>query len=396
MRLWPRLACAAAISVAAAPPALAETASIGGFIGFDTLSFRADGPGPETIHALTAEVRMRGDLSNSLSYDLRLYGRKTTDGLDGDYFDPTVAKLVWQSGNWEITAGWDLLFWGVAEGRNVVNVVNQRDQIRDVMNDQGLGQAMLALRYFGPSFTVEGFVLPGFRERDYGTPGRRWGLGAPVDDSRSSFAASEGREHVDVALRISGMTENLEYGLSAFEGTLREPRFRFDAATGTLVPHYVQGRQAGLDLQYTAGPALLKLEAAHVNPYVSGEGSYWATVAGVEYLPGQILNLPWDTTFYLEHNWDSRGDTGPSLFQNDIFVGSRFDFGNVNETSLRLGAVTDLDHGGVLGSATLTTRLAKDFRFEMEYLFVHAEKQQDALYEARDLDQLSMSLQWHF
>ena len=80
--------------------------------------------------------------------------------------------------------------WGVAEGRNVVNVINQRDQIRDPFNDQGLGQAMLALRYFGPSFTVEGFVLPGFRELDYGVTGRRWGLGFPVDDSRSTFAAS--------------------------------------------------------------------------------------------------------------------------------------------------------------------------------------------------------------
>lgn len=386
----------AATLVAAAAPASAETPRFGGFIGFETLSFSEDGPGPETINALTGEFRLSGDLGPSLSYDLRLYGRQTTGGLDGGYLDPTVAKLVWQSGNWEVTAGYDLLFWGVAEGQNVVNVINQRDQIRDPLNDQGLGQAMLALRYFGPSFTVEGFVLPGFRERDHGVDGRRWGLGFPVDDSRSTFAASEGSDHVDFALRLSGMRGDLQYGLAVFEGTLRQPRFGFDAASGSLVPHYVLGRHVGIDLQYTAGPALLKLEAAHVDPHADGEDTYRAAVAGIEYLPGGFLGLPWETTFYVEYNWDSRGDDGPSVFQNDLFTGMRIDFGNLNETALRIGAVTDLEHGGMLGSATLTTRLIDQFRLEADYLFVDADDRKDALYSARDLDQLSVSVQWHF
>lgn len=389
-------ATAAAICVAAAFSANAETPSLGGFIGLHTLSFGEAGQGPESIHALTGEVRMRGDLSNSLSYDMRLYGRKTTGGLEGDYFDPTVAKLVWKSGNWEATAGYDLVFWGVAEGSNVVNVINQRDQIRDPLSDQGLGQAMLALRYFGSNFTIEGFVLPRFQERNFGVVDQRWGFGLPVDDSRSTYAASEGRDHVDFALRVSGVTGDLQYGISAFEGTLRQPRFRFDASSGTLVPHYVLGRQFGVDLQYTAGPALLKLEAAHVDPEVAGEESYWATVTGIEYLPGEVLDLPWETTLYLEHNWDSRGDDGPSMFQNDVFVGLRIGFGNPNETALRLGAVADLDHGGVLGSATLTTRLNDQLRLEAQYLFVDAHDRRDALYTARDLNQVSMSLQWHF
>lgn len=396
MRFPTPLAGGIAMLIATVAPAVAEKPSVGGFIGLETLSFTESGTGPTTVNMLVGEFRIKGSLTDSLGYDLRLYGRKNLGGLDGGYFDPTVAKLTWQNGVWQIDAGYDLLFWGVAESRNVVNIINQRDQIRDVLNDQGLGQPMVAVRYFGSSYAIEGFVLPGFRELDFGTTGRRWGFGFPVDDSRSTFDSDKGRRHVDYALRLAGSVGNLEYGLSAFDGTLRQPRFNLDTATGTLVPRYVLGRQFGLELQYTTGAVLLKLEAARVLPDPVDEAPYWDGVAGVEYLPGSVFNLPWETTFFAEYNWDSRGDTGPSVFQDDLFLGTNVRFGNVNETELRLGVVTDLEHGGILGSARLSTRLGAQLRLEAEYIFVDADDPQDALFEARDLDQLSVSMQWHF
>lgn len=400
MRILSNLAAGAAIAIAAPAnaPANAQTnsPSFGGFVGLETMSFLNSGHGPESIHAITGEFRLKGQFVDDLSYDLRLYGRQTIQESGGGYFDPTVAKLTWQSGAWQVDVGYDLLFWGVAEGRNVVNIVNQRDQIRDLLGDQGLGQAMLAGRYFGSSYTVEGFILPGFRELDFGASGRRWGFGLPVDDSDSTFESGKKRRHIDYAFRLSGIAGDLEYGLSVFDGTLRQPRFNFDPSTGSLTPHYALGRQVGLELQYTAGPTLLKLEAARVIPRKDSEDSYWAGVAGIEYLTGSALDLPWETTLYAEYNWDSRGDDGPSIFQNDVFLGLRVGFGNVDETELRLGMVKDLEHDGMLGSAKLTTRLNEQFRLVAEYIFTEANNPSDALFNARDLDQVSVSMQWHF
>ncbi len=390
---WVKTGIAVALIVAANPLA-GQATDVSGFIGVESLSFTRRGQGPEQINRVVGEFRARSDLTNTLSYDLRLYGSKNIGGADSGYLDPTVAKLTWHRGNWEVVLGSDLVFWGVAESRNVVNFVNQRDQIRDIMNDQGLGQQMVALRHFGSSFTVEGFILPGFRELDFGADGRRWGLGMPVDDSRSTFESKSGRWNVDYALRLSGTVDDLEYGLSAFNGTLRQPEFRFDAETSSLIPHYGQGQYFGLDLQYTQGSSLLKFEG---NYLASNENEdYLALVYGIEYVLGSAFGMGWETTLFAEHNLDSRDNDAPSVYQNDLFVGTRINFANANDTELRFGTMIDMDYGGILGSIRLNTRLAGQMRLETEYIFVNSDDPSDALDTAQDFDQILVKLQWHF
>jgi hypothetical protein len=385
---------AVALTGATALPLAAETPAINGFVGAEARSFLNFGGTPRDIFSLEAELRARGTLSDSLSYDLRLYARQNLDGLGGGYVDPTVAKLTWRHDSWQVDLGYDLLFWGVAEGRNLVNVVNQRDQVRDLFNDQGLGQAMLALRYFGEAATIEAFVLPRFEELDFGPAGRPWGLGLPVAGHRATFEAPEGRDHVDLALRVSGQWSNLEYGVFAFDGTLRAPEFRFDPSTSSLVPHYIQGRQVGVAAQYTAGPALLKFEGVETRP--DSATSYWSTIVGVEYLVGDVFGKPWETSLFAEHYHDSRQNDPTVAFQNDVFLGTQVRFSNALDTVLELGAIVDLDHGGMIGSAGLSSRLSVASMWMYSALARRLLVSRDTLFNARDDDQISFGLQWHF
>ena len=385
---------AAACIWAAASPAHSLDVTTSGFVGFQVLQFSDDGIGPERIDRLNAELRARATLTETLSFDLRLFASTDLNGLGGEYIDPRIAKFSWQSGNWQVDLGYDLVYWGVAESQNVVNIVNQRDQIRDLQGDLALGQPMLALRYLGPSWSVEGYVLPYFRELDYGVDGRRWGFGLPVNDDVSTFEDPDGRNHVDYALRFSGVVGDLEYGISAFDGTLRRPELRLDTALDALVPHYIQARQYGIDLQYTRGATLFKFEGIHVDP--DSAPSYNAAVYGIEYNLGDAFGNGWDTTLFAEHNWDSRGNTGTILFQNDLFLGARINFANLRDSQLTIGAMYDLDNGGLLGNVEFDTRLTDQVSLNVEYTFVTADDPDDALFTAQDFDQLAVQLEWNF
>lgn len=390
-----RIICTAGtLSLALALPLDADVFSLDGFVGLEARSFLTFDGDPRDIYSLTGEIRSGGALTDGLSFDLRLYGRTNLDGLDGGYLDPTVAKLTWQLGNWQIDAGYDLVFWGVAEGRNLVNVINQRDQIRDQFFDQGLGQRMVAVRYFAPMVTIEAFVLPGFEELDFGATGRTWGLGLPVDDSRSTFEADDGADHTDFALRLSGGVGDLEYGVFAFDGTLRQPEFRVDVSTNTLIPNYVQGEQIGAEAQYTAGPVLYKFEGVKVWP--DSDSSYWSAILGVEYIIGDLFGFPSETSLFAEYYHDSRRNESSVIFENDVFLGVQFRLSNTFDTEIEFGAIVDTDDHDLIGSFNVNSRISDNLRASIEYIFAEASDPGDGLFNARDTDQLFVSLEWYF
>jgi hypothetical protein len=375
-------------------PSIAVGQSVSGYIGVDVRSF------PNTTldfghsTALVGELRMRGDVAENLTYDLRLFGSSTVDGGAFDYIDPTVAKLTWQSEKWQVDLGYDLLFWGVTEGRNLVNIINQRNQVRDSLGDTGLGQSMLALRYFAPASTIEAFVLPRFEELRYGETGRPWSLGLPIDEAGATYESADGADNVDFALRYAGSVGNLEYAAFAFDGTLREPQYNLDATTMSLTPHYRQGQIFGVSAQYTAGPVLYKLETMHTAPD-SGD-DYWAAIAGLEYSVSSLFKRPWETSFFAEYNYDSRDGDPLAVFENDLFIGTQIRFPNTLGTELRLGAIVDLDDGDFTGSLSLQSRLTDNLRASADYIFIDASDPSDGLYAGRDDDQLSLKLEWHF
>jgi hypothetical protein len=384
----------AALFWAAALPAESDSFSFDGFVGVEARSFLNFDESPSDIYSVTGEIRSNGKITDALSYDLRLYGRANLDGLDGGYIDPTVAKLTWQLDNWQVDAGYDLVFWGVAEGRNVVNVLNQRDQIRDLFFDQGLGQSMVAVRYFAPSVTFEAFILPKFEQLDYGATGRTWGLGLPVDDSKSTFESKDGADSIDYALRVSGMAGDLEYGVFVFDGTLRQPEYRVDAGSNTLIPHYISGQQAGVELQYTTGPGLYKFEGVKVWP--DSDDSYWSTILGVEYIVGDVFGISSETSLFAEYYRDSRQDDPSVTFENDIFLGAQLRLSNTYDTEIEIGFIVDAEDKDVIGSVSGSSRISKNLRASAEYIYVDASDPEDGLYNSRNFDQLSVSLEWYF
>jgi hypothetical protein len=370
-----------------------------GFLSGEMLTYmkEADGlkEGDRQIYRLSGEIETYRPLTENLNFDLRLYGSANIKDNDGSYFDLNIAKLSYNRGPVRVDLGYDTIYWGVVESRPVVNVINQRDQIRDLEGKLSLGQPMLAVNYFRDSAALSAYVLPRFVELNFGSDDLRLGFPLPVDGDRSTFESSHGRNHVDYAARLSGQFGDLESAISVFDGTLREPILRLDAASRTLRPHYQLGTQYGLETQYTRGATLFKFEGRYVNP--DSLKSFENLVYGIEHVRGGVFGTSYELTLFAEHNWDSRGKDSPLPFQNDLFLGARLDFANTLGTTLRVGTYLDLDFGSLFGTMRLETRLNNKFSLQaVGYFAAEVDNQDDRLFTARDINQIQVALRWNF
>ncbi len=172
---------------------------------------------------------------------------------------------------WELRLGFDHVFWGVAESRHLVDIINQTDLVANPNEEVKLGQPMAHVTVSGDWGVAELFALPWHRPRTY--PGRDGRLRGEfvVDNDRLQYESAAGERHLDLAARYSHSFGPFDIGLSVFDGTSREPYLDPVLECGpvpdparcrvTLVPLYEQIRQFGLDAQMTTGGWLLKLEA---------------------------------------------------------------------------------------------------------------------------------------
>ena len=168
-----------------------------------------------------------------------------------------------------------------------------------------------------------------------------------------SYESAAEEWHVDLAARYSHSFGPLDLGLSVFDGTSREPCLvcvlprLSERGELLLVPHYEQIRQLGLDAQLTIESWLFKLEAIHragASNQTGREEDYAALVAGVEYTINSVFGSEADLGLLAEWNYDGRRENATNVFDNDIFVGARLAFNDVQSTDLTASMLADADH----------------------------------------------------
>ena len=291
------------------------------------------------------------------------------DGVDGNrtHFDIREAYWLHRGDGWDLTAGLDKVFWGVAESRHLVDVINQTDFVEDIDEEDKLGQPMVNLNLQRSWGTVGLFLLPGFRERTFPDESGRPAFPLPVDTDNPVYESSSGRKHVDFALRYSHFFGAFDMGASFFRGTGREPRLVADSKGERLIPHYDLISQGGLDVQYTRDAWLFKFESI----VREGHGkTFGALVGGFEYTIYQLLAGSADLGLLVEYQFDGRDETAPlTLADDDLFVGARLAWNDPQDTALLAGAIIDRQNGSTLISIEAERRLGNNFKIEFEGRF---------------------------
>lgn len=313
---------------------------------------------PEIVH----ETDDRDD-----RFTLKPFLRFDRDDDNRTHGDLREANWLHFGDGYDLVVGLDKVFWGVAESRHLVDIINQNDQVEDLDGEDKLGQPMLQFSLNRDWGSVSGFILPGFRERSFPDREARLRGGLAIAEDATYDGGAEQRS-VDFALRYAHVIGDVDIGLSHFQGTSREPRFLPILENGATVlrPHYDDIDQTGLDIQYTTDAWLWKVEAIGR----AGHGSYFmAAVAGAEYTLYQIAETDTDLGLIAEYLFDGRdqnGDAPATPFENDIFLGARLALNDEQDTTLLAGVIVDAGDRSTLASLEAARRIDDDWKVEVE------------------------------
>lgn len=241
---------------------------------------------------------------------------------------------------------------------------------------------MVQLTLLRDSGTLDLFLMSGFRERTFA--GRDGRLRPPLAISdRVDYESDLDRWHPDVAVRWSQIIGDYDVGIGHFYGTSREPRLTagVDAGGTKPFPHYDLLHQTSLDLQLTRGDWIAKLEAAHRDGF---DGRSSAAVFGVEYTLVGILSS------VAEIQYDGRNAPMTPFSDNDIAIGGRFTFNDIQDTDILAFTAIDADNGSRFTSVETNRRWRSSGEIRFEARFFSNVDPDDPLFSLRRDDYLQL------
>mgnify|MGYP001239167893 CR=1 FL=1 len=381
-----RPVAAAALALASfALPAGAGEFKGNGVIGADLRFFpeNPEWPGQDNRHFYPS---IFAELDLSYSWDDRRHAFNAVPFARFDLFDNRrthvdlrEAHYRYRGGNWEFLIGAHRVFWGVTESRHLVNVINQVDAVEDVDGDDYLGQPMANLAFQGDWGRLDFYAMTFFRKRTFNSNDSRLRGPLPVKQRNVDYEAKWGRWNIDVAARYQNSFGPVDFGVSAFHGTNREPRLRafFGAGGPFLKPYYETMTQTGADVAWAVGDLVLKGEAI----YRFNQGSpFFATVFGGEYTIKNAVNADVDLGLIAEFNYDGRNRRNPqTIFDRDAFAGVRLTFNDVSDSRVLMGALVDVRNGSTYLYFEASRRVFDNWRIELEGRHFAARSNRDAL-----------------
>jgi len=325
----------------------------------------------------------------------QIFGRMGSQDEEKNHMD--IRELTWLhlAGDYEWRIGIDTVFWGVTESQNLVDVINQKDAVEGIDNEKKLGQPMLQFSAIKDWGVIESYLLFGFRERTFaGEEGR---LRAPlvVSTSNALYESKEGEDHVDYAIRYSHFYDDIDYAVSLFRGTQREPVLKQVTINGAMVlqPNYVQITQIGVEAQTIVDAWLWKFEGIIVD---SKDEDHTAITSGFEYTFYGVAESSADVGTIVEYLYDSRGDNAPTPLNQDLFLGARLTFNDIQSSSVLAGMVIDISNQTRVMRIEGERRLGDDWKLSGEVLLYGNIDSADLLYAYRNDNALKLELTYFF
>lgn len=307
-----------------------------------------------------------------------------------------IRELTWLhvDGDYEWRLGANTVFWGVTESQNLVDIINQKDAVEGIDNEKKLGQPMVHLTMIKDWGIIDGFVLLGFRERTFAGEEGRPRTPLVVDTDDALYESSDESKHIDYAIRYSHYYDEIDYAVSIFKGTQRAPSLSPVNVNGELVlqPFYAQITQIGIEAQTIIDAWLWKFEAIHVN----GDDDYSASTVGFEYSFYGVYDSVIDVGTIVEYLHDSRGKEAPTPFNQDLFLGARLTFNDIQSSSILAGMIIDTENHTRLVRVEAERRLGDKSKISGEVLLYGNIDKKDVLYAFKNDNALKLELSYYF
>jgi hypothetical protein len=345
-----------------------------------------------SVHA-NLEARWRDESGNQRA-SFKLFGRLDSVDEERSHADLREAYWAYEGEGWEILLGANKVFWGVTESRHLVDIINQTDLVEDIDQEQKLGQPMVNLLLQRDWGQLDFYLMPWFRERTFPGVDGRLRAPLPVDTGKARYDSSAKQHHTDMALRWSHYFGDVDIGVYAFHGTGREPVLELAEEEGRLLPFYHQISQLGVDVQYTRDAWLWKFEGIARNGL---DDTFAAAVAGFEYTLYGVRESAADVGLLVEYLYDGRGPGEPvTVFDNDVFLGTRLALNDAQDSSVLAGVVVDTDSQEWFFNLEAERRIGQHFVAEARLRLFNGDRQLNQLYAFDRDDYLQLSFSRFF
>lgn len=303
------------------------------------------------------------------------FGRYDVYDSRRTHADLREANYSYRGDGWDVLVGAHTVFWGRAESRHLVNVINQVDVVENFDAENYLGQPMINLNFTGDWGKFGLYAMTGFRNQTF--PDNDGRLRGPVRIAafEPEYECSADEWCWDFAARYENSFGPLDVGLSYFHGTNREPLFLPIMSGGfqEAQPFYQTMDQIGVDAAYALGNWIFKAEGIYrwnaENPLFPGQGAdhFFATVAGGEYTFKDPFQEGFDLGVLAEYNWDDRDFTQPiTVYKHGVFGGLRLTMNDETDTHALLGVYVDTRDGSSYVYLESSRRVTDDWRMGVE------------------------------
>ncbi len=255
---------------------------------------------------------------------------------------------------------------------------------------------MIHLKRYQDWGVLDFLVLPGFRERTFHAREGRLREPLVVDTDEVDYESSAGQQHIDYALRFSQTYNDLDIGISWFDGTRRDPLLLpgLDAdGEPVLIPFYEQMTQIGIDAQLLYEDWIWRLELIHRR---SASGETDAFVYGFEYTFYGVMQSVADIGAIVEYSYDNSPEGQRGVFDRDVFIGARFALNDAQSSELLAGFLVDTENQGRSFRIEASRRIGDSWKLELELQAFANVDDEDPLSAFADDDYLLVEMAYYF
>ena len=331
---------------------------------------------------------------NDIYFNLELIVKKLSSKND-IFYDIKEANVNFENSTWSFLLGSTEEFWGKTETLNPVDIINSNNYDEGLSKPNKLGEVMIkANREIGIG-DLSIYYLPNFRPNKYPSKKSRLNLPIEVNDDEANYVNGADKNMQQFALRFSGYYEDLDFGISVFEGISRDPFFTL--VSGKMVPSYSKISQYGIEVQQLLGEWIVKGEFINREGQQNISGSlkdYSSGVVGLERSLYGLIDGNTDLTFFLEYAKDSRGVSAHQSNQNDVFLVNRITLNDIHDTSISFAISRDLNTESGIFNSIISRRIFGLFKTDLE-VFIPLDLKSDIHLNSSSKDKsLGMNVSW--
>jgi hypothetical protein len=368
-----------------------------GEVSFESRIFKDDDKATTEDRGLSLFTRLEAVYKGEkLDLIFRGFGRVDRFDKGRDVFAPEDAHLKYSLGPANLIAGYQMFNWSATEVFHPADVLNSRNFDSNIENQEKIGELTLSARFdlFDGDLTF--YYFPKYEKPI--PPGRRSRLGIDIgfDVADPSFVEKNNFVSTDsygnqYGVRLAQTLGDTDFTIHYLRFMDRlQPLYFFDGSV--IRPHLFMMNQIGGTLSSVLTEGIIgKFEFAHkdfiadnpvtnilLTPTTRSPIDHTQLVWGLEWGWGNSNGT--DTTLYAEYQYYKpdksissarRDELG--IFQNDLFIGCRHAFNDVNGKELVVSLISDMNRSHeYLFQSTYSQRLNQFWKIKLGLRYIDA------------------------